>query len=214
MEEGAFVHPWGTLGRNGNFVFWSEEEWLNQVKTMRKLRHVRALMNVHGPVITDVDDVGRMDARDASGNRAWDVLWYAITSFLQGYDDERQNAYLNFTVWGYSRFYWLDEFDPRFLHLGKAIGEMQKVIGTRGNVYLREFEDGWVAVNPTRQHASGVAVPKGTARILTHDTFKAPEQSPLVDQFDLPIHRGVILLKPGRHAGNSDNGSDESLRRS
>jgi hypothetical protein len=39
-----------------------------------------------------------MDARDASGNRAWDVLWYAITSFLQGYDDERQNAYLNFMM--------------------------------------------------------------------------------------------------------------------
>jgi hypothetical protein len=205
MEEGAFVHPWGTLGRQGNFVFWSEEEWLNQVNTMRKLRHVRALMNVHGPVISDLNDLRRMDAQDASGNRAWDVLWYALTSFLQGYDDLRQNAYMNFTVWGYSRFYWLDEFDSQYLHLGKAVGGMQKVTGTVGHVYLREFEDGWVAVNPTRQDASGVLVPRGKARVLRHDTFKTFDQVPQVEKFDLPGHRGVVLLKPGHHAGNADN---------
>lgn len=205
MEEGAFVHPWGTLGRQGNFVFWSETEWLNQVRTMRALKHVRALMNVHGPVITDLSDLRRMDAHDASGNRAWDVLWYAIASFLQGFDDVRQNAYMNFTVWGYSRFYWFDEFDPQYLHLGKAVGEMKKITGTVGHVYLREFEDGWVAVNPTRTDAIGVAVPRGKARVLDHDTFKQHSRKPLVDRFDLPSHRGVMLLKPDRHAGNSDN---------
>lgn len=204
MEEGAFVHPWGTLGRQGNFVFWSEREWLNQVTTMRKLRHVRVLMNVHGPVVSDADDVRRMDASDASGNRAWDVLWYAMASFLQGYDDVRQNAYMNFTVWGYSRFYWFDEFDPTYLHLGRAIGEMRKVTGAEGHVYLREFDDGWVAVNPTRQDATGVPVPRGTARVLTHDTFKTFDGVPQVEKFDLPKHRGVVLLKPGRHAGNAE----------
>jgi hypothetical protein len=146
-----------------------------------------------------------MDAQDASGNRAWDVLWYALTSFLQGYDDLRQNAYMNFTVWGYSRFYWLDEFDPQYLHLGKAVGEMQRVTGTVGHVYLREFEDGWVAVNPTRQDASGILAPRGKARVLTHDTFKTFDQVPQVEKFDLPRHRGVVLLKPGHHAGNADN---------
>ena len=132
MEEGAFVHPWGTLGREGNFVFWSEKEWLNQVRTMRELKQVRALMNVHGPVVSDATDLRRMDASDASGNRAWDVLWYALTSFLQGFDDVRQNAYMNFTVWGYNRFYWFDEFDPQYLHLGRSRGESGRVEGTGG----------------------------------------------------------------------------------
>ncbi len=31
------------------------------------------------------------------------------------------------------------------------------------------------------------------------------DQQPLVDRFDLPVHRGVILLKPGGLAGDRDN---------
>jgi hypothetical protein len=199
------VHPWGTLGRQGNFVFWSEREWLNQVKTMRRLRRVRALMNVHGPVVSEAEGTRRLDATDASGNRAWDVLWYALASFLQGYDDLRQNAYMNFTVWGYSRFYWFDEFDPKYLHLGRAVGEMQQVNGESGSIYMREFDDGWVAVNPTRTDAIAVPVPRGSARIIDHDNLKKTNQAPQVDAFDLASHRGVALLKPGRHIGNEDN---------
>ncbi|MDH7568874.1 MAG: putative glycoside hydrolase [Armatimonadota bacterium] len=202
MEEGAFVHPWG--GR-GSFVFRPEAEWLNQVRTMRSLKRVRALMNVHGPVAAEAPDFGRMDSADASGNRAWDVLWYALTSFLQGYDDVRQNAYLNFTVWGYNRFYWLKEFDPAFLHLGRARGEMERVQGAAGYVYLREFDDGWAAVNPTTSEARAVPVPTGRARVLDHHTLEKPDTQPLVDRFDLPAHRGCVLLKPDRQAGNGDN---------
>ena len=117
MDEGAFVHPWG---RSDRFNYRTEEQWLTQVRTVRALQHVRALMNVHGNVQSEAADITRMDATDADGNRAWDVLWYALTSFLQGYDDVRQNAYMNFTVWGYSRFYWFNEFDPAFLHLGQG----------------------------------------------------------------------------------------------
>jgi len=206
MEEGAFVHPWGTLGRQGNFVFWNETEWLNQVKTMRNLRNIRVLMNVHGPVLSEAQDISRMDEVDASGNRAWDVLWYAMTSFLQGFDDQRRNAYMNFTVWGYSRFFWFKEFDPDFLHLGRALGESGKLEGHDGYVYIREFDDGWVAVNPTKADALGVPVPGNVrARVLTHDTFLDVEMQPLTERFNLPIHRGVILLKPGRKTGNQDN---------
>ncbi len=206
MEEGAFVHPWGTLGRKGNFVFWPEREWLRQVQTMRRLKRVRVLMNVHGPVVSDASDFRRMEATDASGNRAWDVLWYALTSFLQGYDDQRQNAYMNFTVWGYSRFHWFDEFDPECLHLGRARGESYRLEGSGGHIYVREFEDGWAAVNPTGSHVRAIPIPGGKrARILNHDTFRRADQQPLVDRFDLPSHRGVILLRPGRKAGNEDN---------
>lgn len=205
MEEGAFVHPWGSLGRKGNFVFWPEKEWLNQIEAMRKLKHVRALMNVHGPVASETDDIRRMDAADASGNRAWDVLWYSMMSFLQGYDDVRQNAYMNFTVWGYLRFYWFKEFDPQYLHLGRARGDSRRVDGREGHVYLREFDDGWAVVNPTGEPAQDVAVPQGEARVVTHDSLERPDVSPCVRQFDLAAHRGIILLKSGRAIGNSDN---------
>jgi len=207
LEEGAFFHPWGTLGRAGNFVFWSEEQWLNQITVMRGLRHVRAVMSVHGPrSLSEAEDISRMDAVDASGIRVWDALWYAIASFLQGFDTERQNAYMGFTMWNYTRFFWLDEFDPQYLHLGSARGEFARLDGAQGHVYAREFDDGWAMVNPTDQDAMGVPVPGGgQARVLNHDNFKQAEAQPLVSQFDLPVHRGIVLLKPGKQAGNQDN---------
>jgi hypothetical protein len=198
MEEGAFVHPWG---RPDCFIFRPEKDWLLQVRTMRSLKQVRALMNVHGNVRSQAQDLTRMDAADADGNRAWDVLWYALTSFLQGYDDVRQNAYMNFTVWSYNRFYWFKEFDPRYLHLGKARGQMRRVEGERGHVYLREFDRGWVVTNPTSADARQVPVPAGKARILTHDTFEQAEAQPLVARFDLASRRGVLLLKEGHRCG-------------
>jgi len=206
MEEGAFFHPWGTLGREGNIVFWAEDQWLNQVNLMRGLKHVRALMNVHARLLSDAEGLSRMDAVDASGIRVWDALWYAISSFLQGFDTERQNAYMNFTMWVYARFYWLDEFDPQYLHLGSARGDFARLDSAQGHVYARGFDDGWAVVNPTEQDAMGVPVPGGgQARVLNHDNFKQAEAQPLVSQFDLPVHRGVILLKPGKRAGNEDN---------
>lgn len=205
MEEGAFVHPWGKLGKEGNFVFYNEEQWLRQVRTFAQLRHVKALMNVHGPVISSVDDYRRMDDRDRSGRRALDVLWFAIASFLQAYDDQAQNGAMNFTVWGYSRFYWLEEFDPRFLHLGRALGSMVRWEGRGGHVYAREFEDGWAVVNPGTQNVQAIAVPGGQARVINHDNLRNAESARLVDRFDLPARTGCILLKPGRAIGNSDN---------
>ena len=34
---------------------------------------------------------------------------------------------------------------------------------------------------------------------------KETDQAPLVDSFDLPSHRGNVLLKPGRRIGSEDN---------
>ena len=194
MEEGAFVHPWGG---KGSFVFRPEEEWLTQIRVMRGLRHVRALMNVHGPVAGDAQGIARMDAHDAAGNRAWDVLWYALTSFLQGLNQERSNALMDFTVWTYTEFYWLKEFDPHYLDLGHPRSESQRVEGRQGHVYLREFDRGWAVVNPTPQPALEVAVPQAEARVVDHDALEQPESRPLVRHFDLPAHRGILLLKAG-----------------
>jgi hypothetical protein len=202
MDEGAFVHPWGG---QGSFVFWREEEWLHQINVMRNLKHVRALMNVHGPVAGDLKGFDRMNGRDAAGNRAWDVLWYSMASFLQGLNKERSNASMNLTVWGYTEFYWFKEFDPNYVDLGKARGESRRVNGRQGHIYLREFEKGWAAVNPTSEPAAGVAVPLGQAQLVDHDSLDEAEAQPLVQEFNLPAHRGVVLLKDGYSLGNKSN---------
>jgi len=107
--------------------------WLQQVQIFRNLRHVRAAMNVHGPVQERANDLGRMDSTDAAGRRAWDVFWFSLASFLLGYDDQRPNGYLNCTVWGYARFYWLREFDLAaqrgvvLLKEGRALGNADNI---------------------------------------------------------------------------------------
>jgi hypothetical protein len=200
MEEGAFVTPWGAKGQ---FKFYTEPQWLNQVNAMRHLKHTRALMSVHGLPDSKAAGVARMDVADASGTCGWDVLWFGLTSFLQGYDDVRQNAYFGFTIWSYNtKAFWLDEFDPAHLNLGHALGESHQVDAALGHCYVREFDSGWVVVNPTDALAQGVPVPQGQARVLDHGTFEHPQAQPLVTRFDLPSHRGVILLKAGRQAGD------------
>jgi hypothetical protein len=210
MEEGAFATPWGVKGQ---FTFYSEKEWLHQVDAMRHLKHIRALMLVHCPIVSPKSDIARMNYTDVGGaNRGWDVLWFGLTSFLQGYDDVRQNAYLGFTVWGYGSAFWLDEFDPAHLNLGHALGGSHRVGASVGHCYVREFEAGWVVVNPTENLVQGVHVPKGQARVLDHYTFENSEAQPLVTRFDLQAHRGVVLLKPGRHVGDIDQASAGSSK--
>jgi hypothetical protein len=134
-----------------------------------------------------------MDTIIWNGMRAWDVLWFAMTSFLLGYDPQRQNGFFHFTMWGYRDTYWLDEYDPRYLHLGRPLGEAQQL---SGGAWIREFEDGWVATNPTGSPVE-VTVPRGQARVLGHDNFKNPASAPAVDRFTLQPYRGVVLLRAG-----------------
>lgn len=201
MEEGAFIHPWGTPKEC--FKFYSEEDWLQQVEIFRDLRRVRAAMNIKGPDSPAASGLQCMDQPDANGQRPWDMLWFALTSFLLGYNDQHPNGYLNFTIWSYRRFYWFHEFDPHYLHLGRANGEFSRVAGQIGHVYLRAFDGGWAVVNPTTTPVTGIAVPQGQARVIDHAALEQPESRPLVTQFDLPAHHGVILLKAGHALGKN-----------
>jgi len=195
MEEGGFVCPWG-----GDQRSFKTYDWEQRLEALRGMRRVKVLMNNHGGPFAG-EGLARMETPDASGTTGWDALWFSLASFLLGYDDVSQNALLSFTVWSYSEYHWFDEFDPGYLHLGRARGDRVK----SGKAFLREFDDGWVAVNPGKERLVGLKVPVGRTRVLDHRNFKAWSEAPLVDTFDLAPMRGVILLREGRAAGNSDN---------
>jgi len=199
MDEVGFICPYG----RGGFNTWN---WERRLKAMWELKNVKVLMNAHVEVESDAKGLKRMEVYGVSSSHGdrmngWEALWFAMTSFLLGFDDVRRNGFMNFTIWGYTEYHWFDEFDPRYLHLGRARGRYWR----EGRVYFREFDDGWVVVNPSREDAKGVPVPKGRARVINHYNFKRPDSAPLVRRFDLPKHRGVILLKEGRKIGNEDN---------
>jgi len=195
MEEAGFVCPYGV---EGSYNVWN---WQDKVDVMLSLAGTRALMTNHGQPDSELEGLDRMGVADGAGMTGWDALWFSMTSFLMGFDDVRGNAYMNFTIWGYCTYFWIDEFDPAFLHLGRARGGYVR----DGDVALREFDDGWAAVNPSLDDATGIAVPSGQARIVDHSNFMDPGASPLVTSFDLPARRGVVLLKDGRLIGNGDN---------
>jgi len=196
MEEAGFVCPYGTL--ETAFKVWN---WSDKVEVLSSLTTVKALMTEHGELDSDVEGLARMDVADPTGMTGWDALWFSMASFLMAFNDDIANGFMNFTIWGYCEYYWLDEFDPAYLHLGRARGGYFQ----DGDVYLREYDDGWVAANPSADDAQAVAVPGGQARVLDHDTFRKPDDVPLSATFDLASHRGVVLLKEGRAAGNEDN---------
>lgn len=194
MEEGGFVCPWGGDGKS--FKFW---DWEQKLAPFAALRRTKALMYNHGGF--GGPGLQAMDLPDANGMTGWDALWFALTSFLLGFDDVTRNGFLGFSVWDTGEYHFFDEFDPRYLHLGPARGPFVK----QGSCYYREFADGWVVVNGTAEAAAGLTVPEGRARVLNHANLRDHAQTPLVQSFDLPAHRGVILLREGRQAGNADN---------
>jgi hypothetical protein len=195
MEEGGFVCPWG--GDQKSFKFW---DWEKKLDPFSRMRRVKVLMCNHaGPFAGR--GLAAMDSADANGMTGWDALWFSMTSFLLGFDDVSRNGLMNFTIWDYGEYHWFDEFDPRYLHLGKAKEGFVK----RGPVHFREFDDGWVAVNGQSEDVANVRVPSGFARVLDHGNFRKWETVPLVTSFDLAAHRGVVLLREGRRAGNEDN---------
>jgi hypothetical protein len=195
MEEGGFVCPWG--GDQKSFKFW---DWEKKLVPFSQLRHLKVLMCNHAGPFSG-EGLEAMDSPDSNGMTGWDALWFSLTSFLLGYDDVSRNGFMNFTVWGYSEYHWFDEFDPQYLHLGKALGPFVK----REQIHFREFEDGWVVVNGAAQDATAIKVPAGLARVLNHANFKNAQALPLVTSFDLRAHRGVVLLREGKQAGNADN---------
>ena len=195
MEEGGFVCPWGGDGKS--FKFW---DWEKKLPVFAGLCHTKALMHNHGGFFAG-SGLAAKDGADANGMTGWDALWFSLTSFLLGFDDVTRNGFLSFTIWKTGEYHYFDEFDPRYLHLGKAKGPYEK----RGSCYYRQFDDGWVVVNPTAEPAHSVPVRQTQARVVTHANFRDCFGTPLVTRFDLPAHRGVVLLSEGRQAGNADN---------
>lgn len=195
MDECSFSCPWGS--------FRTESTWKAKVDAMLALRRVRAWMHNGLNVNTTAVGASRMDVAHSSGATGWDALWFDLASFLMGYDEARGNAYLSYIAGEANQVLWFDEFDPAYLHLGRAVGPYAKVQG----VYMREYQDGWVVANPTTTNGAGIAVPRGRARVINHANFRQAGTAPLVTSFNLASNRGVILLKEGRLLGNVDNGT-------
>jgi chitodextrinase len=122
------------------------------------------------------------------------TLWYALGSFLLTKNDTLGNAYFMFQgASDFNRIQWFEEYDK--IDLGKALGAYRVASIGGVNVYSREFERGYVYVNPTPNNVSSITLPQAS-RLLTRDTLDSPlEALPLVSTIALNAHHAAFLLK-------------------
>jgi chitodextrinase len=186
-EEGAFAvtfGPWATQ-------FISEPNWKMQVDTMAAIKNSKVAMfssTAMGEGQSGTDNWGQPVTY-------WQTLWYSLGSFLLGKNDTLNNAYFGFFGNGgaYDRIWWYDEYDK--IDLGKALGPYTVTTISGVNVYSREFQKGYVYVNPTATNVASVPLPQASQQ-LTHDNLLSLLSSiPIVNAISLNGHNAAIVLK-------------------
>jgi hypothetical protein len=184
-EEGAFAVMWGTTATR----FPIETLWKSQLDTLSKIQHSKVAIFSHTNL-----------AEGQSGTDNWgkpvtfvQSLWYALGSFLLGKNDVLNNAYFAFTSGtNYDSIQWYNEYDN--IDLGKALGSYTVTTIGGANIYSREFEKGYVYVNPTANIAP-LPLPRASLQ-LTHDNLLSPVDSiPIVSSIPLRGHNAAIFLK-------------------
>ena len=186
-EEGAFAvafGPWATQ-------FIAEANWKDQVDILASIKNSKMATFSH----TQLTEGGTGTDNWGQTVTYWQTLWYAIGSFLLGKNDTLNNAYFGFfgNNASYDRIWWYDEYDK--IDLGKALGSYAVTTIGGVNVYSREFEKGYVLVNPTSNNVASVALPQPVQQ-LTHDNLlSALGTIPIVSAIPLNAHNAAIVLK-------------------
>jgi hypothetical protein len=195
LEEGAFATMWGV----GDVQFYPESDWKRQVDTMAAIRNSSVAMMSHTKLFegqAGTDNWGQPVT-------FWQTLWYSLGSFLLTNNDQLNNSYFMFNGGsGYDKIWWYNEYD--MIYLGRSVAPYAVTpIGTPNgpvNVYWREFEKGYVYVNPTANEVASVTLPQACqatpCRQLTHDNLLSPPSGlPAVTAIPLSGHSAAIILK-------------------
>ena len=188
LEEGAFAVQWGS----SSVQFFPEDAWKRQVDTFAAIRNSRVALMSHANLIegqSGTDNWGKPVSY-------WQTLWYSLGSFLLAKNDTLGNAYFMFNgSAGYNQLYWYSEYDS--IDLGPAVGPYTVATVGSANVYMREFQLGYVYVNPTAYDAPAFNLPQ-SGRQLTHDNITAAiDTIPIVTSIALPSHNATIVLRSG-----------------
>ena len=199
LEEGAFATMWGSAA----VQFPPESEWKLQVDTLGAMWNSKVAVLSH----TQLSEPQTADNCGTDNwNKTvcyWQTLWYSLGSFLISKNNVLRNSYFMFhggEDGNYGKIIWYDEYDK--IDLGKALGFYGSATFDGVSVYSKEFEKGYVYVNPVGCQApwascdvSSVPLPQ-PSRQLTHDNLNSPPDSiPVVNAISLNSHNAAFLLK-------------------
>lgn len=191
LEEGAFAVAWGS----GATQFFPEANWKSQVDAVASIVNMKVALTCH----TDLAPGGSGTDNWGKPVTFWQTFYYSLGSMLLGKNATLNNTYFTFAgPLSYSRLNWFDEYDH--IDLGKPLNAYQVSSVGGVNVYWREFEKGYVAVNPTANNVASFAFPQVVQQI-THDNLLSPLSSvPVVSAVALPGHNAAIVYKVGNAA--------------
>jgi hypothetical protein len=171
--------------------FFQESEWKRQVDTMAALKHTKAAMLSHTQLAAG------QSGSDNFGNPVtfWQTLWYSLGSFLLGRNDVLGNAFFSFHGGDsdYNKIIWYDEYDK--IDLGKALGSYTVTTIGGVNIYSREFEKGYVYVNPTPNNVASVTLPQASRQLTHGNLLSLLDSIPIVSSISLSGHSAAIVLK-------------------
>lgn len=189
LEEGAFAVKYG----KNDVQFFPESHWKNQVDLMNNIHNYKVTYLSHSDLSKDESGLDNYEKLVTF----WDILWYTMNSYLIAKNEIDNNSYFSFSE-SYNLVTWYDEFDSMNggnLDLGEAVGTYNISKYGGHNIYWREFEKGYVYVNPTGSDVSSINLPE-TCKQLTHNNFKN-DSSTISDVSDINLksHRATILLK-------------------
>jgi hypothetical protein len=186
LEEGAFAVKWG----NGATQFFPEERWKRQVNILGAMRNSSAAMLSHTDLLEGQSGTDNWGKPVTFGQ----TLWYALGSFLLGKNDALGNSYFRFVDGGgYNKILWFEEYER--IDLGRALGAYRVTNVGGVNVYWREFERGYVYVNPTASDVASIALPQAS-RLLTRATLASLiDALPIVTAIPLNGHNAAFVLK-------------------
>ena len=193
FDEGVFAVSWGN---KGDVQFHPEADWKRSVDVLGAVHNSKITIQSHcklEPGKSGTDNYGRPVAFS-------DILWYALCSYQLGKNELNHNSYfcffrgVNYHL-NATNMPWYDELDNSKLNLGRAAGPYKIKQVSEQNIYMREFERGYVYVNPTNNDVTSIRL-KEPCKQLNHDNFhNDPAAIADVNTITLASHRGTILLK-------------------
>ncbi len=194
LEEGAFAVNWGA----GDVQFYSLDDWLRQITIPQKIKNSSVAFLSHtdlGPGQTGIDS----DGNEVNFNQ---IFWYSLGSYLLAKNDEQPTLfsfdYDRDANGDYKRISWFDIYTE--LDLGQALEETIPANVESNSIYMREFEKGYVYVNPLSSAISNIPSPSSEAlKVDFSIDGTVLSEGPLAnDHFSIDGHSTVILLKAGQ----------------
>ena len=167
-----------------------ELDWVRQIDILSAIKNSKVFYQ------SDTDILPDTSGTDYYGKSFtfWDGLWYCLGSYLIGKNEVDNNSYFSYgnASLNLSNKYY-DEYDK--IDLGRAVSGYNVTVYSGNNIYWREFEKGYVYVNPTINDVTSISLPE-LCKQRTHDNL-GRDMSSLqnIDTIDLKSHRAAILYK-------------------